>query len=187
VWEQARTFQDQAGANAWLADTFGRWADTLPSAEHDALASYKGEDYRPLNAALRAERALSNHQARQVALLDSALGRFALPEPVIVYRGFHLAGRAILGAAIQDLAYFSTSLLPEHAEGFLKLPAQQPLHPTLARVLLPAGTHCGAPDLIEYLGELEILLPSGTRFQIRSAQQPSKELRHGTVDLQAIQ
>ncbi len=181
VFESARTLEDQATAGRWLGDTFGRWADALPRDELAALGRYKGDEYASLNPALRRRRELSEGQAREVALLD----RFALGEPVLVYRGFHLVGRPILGAEIQDLAYVSTSLLRRHAEGFLVLPAEQPFRPALARVLLSAGTRCGAPDLIEYLGEVEILLPCRSRFTIHAATQPSKERPYWAVDLEA--
>jgi len=48
---------------------------------------------------------------------------------VIVYRGFQLPGAAIVGARIEDRAYFSTSLLAQHAEGFLICPASSRSHP----------------------------------------------------------
>jgi len=185
VFESAQTFEAQATAGSWLGDTFGRWADALPRDELAALGHYKGDEYASLNAALRRRRELSAEQARQVTLLDRALDRFALAEPVVAYRGFHLVGQPILGAEIQDLAYVSTSLLRRHAEGFLALPAEQPFRPALARVLLPAGTRCGAPDLIEYLGEVEILLPRRSRFTIHAATQPSKERPYWAVDLEA--
>lgn len=186
VFADARRFDDQATAGAWLGETFGAWADTLPTDEHQALAAYKGDGYRPLNLALRTGAALSDAQALQVALLDRALERFALAEAVVVYRGFHLPGAAIVGARIEDSAYFSASLLAQHAEGFLNLPAEQPFTPALARVLLPAGTACGSPDLIEYLGEVEILLARQSTFLIRAAARPSRTQPRWSLDLEAI-
>ncbi len=97
--------------------------------------------------------------------------RSPLPEPVIVYRGFQLPGAAIVGARIEDRAYFSTALLAQHAEGFPKSARRAAV---LTRVLLGAGTACGAPDLIEYLGEVEILLPRQCTLVIRAASAPSK-------------
>jgi hypothetical protein len=185
VFEGARRLEDQAAAGAWLGDTFGAWADGLPDDETDALHRYKGDDYRPLNAALRRGGALGDKQVRLVALIDRALERLTLPEPVIVYRGFHLVGRAIAGAQLQDRAYASTSLLRTHAKGFLSLPAEQPFTPALAQILLPAGTRCGAPDLIEYMGEAEILLRRATTFTIHAAAAPSKDTPYWGLDLEA--
>lgn len=143
VFGDIRSFEDQAAAGAWLGEAFGGWADGLSDGEHRALAEYKTEGYRPLNAALRQGPPLSDEHARTVGLLDRALERSSLAEPVVVYRGFHLAGAAIVGARIEDRAYFSASLLAGHAEGFLNVPAEQPFSPALARVLLPAGTPAG--------------------------------------------
>lgn len=154
----------------WLGETFGRWADSLPEDQHHALVEYKGDGCRALNAALRRD-PLSDAQGSRVARLDRALERFTLPEPVIVYRGFQLPGAAIVGARIEDRAYFSTSLLAQHAEGFPKSARRAAV---LTRVLLGAGTACGAPDLIEYLGEVEILLPRQCTLVIRAASAPSK-------------
>lgn len=112
----------------WLGETFGRWADSLPEDQHHALVEYKGDGCRALNAALRRD-PLSDAQGSRVARLDRALERFTLPEPVIVYRGFQLPGAAIVGARIEDRAYFSTSLLAQHAEGLLNLPGEQPFSP----------------------------------------------------------
>ncbi|MDQ2761497.1 MAG: ADP-ribosyltransferase [Actinomycetota bacterium] len=65
------------------------------------------------------------------------------------------------------------------------MPAEQPLSPALGRVLLPAGTRCGAPDLIEYMGELEILLPRRQTLLIIDATPPSRERPRWTVDFEA--
>ncbi len=186
MFKTARQFEDQAAAGDWLGEVFGGWADRLPAEEHGALADYKGEGYRSLNAALRPRAPLSAEQTRSVGLLDRALARFSLPEPVLVHRGFQLAGVALSGAVIQDPAYLSTSLLARHAEGFVNLPAGQASRPALARVLLPAGIRCGAPDLIEYLGEVEILLTRGQRLLIRDATAPTPKQPVWRLDLEAL-
>ncbi len=168
-----------------MGETFGAWADNLPPDERAVLAAYKGEEYRPINLALRRGEELTDEQAAQVALLDRALQRFRLPEPVVVFRGFHLSSAVAVGAQIEDRAYFSTSLLREHAEGFLELPGDQPFRPALARVLLPAGMRCGAPDLIEYVGEAEILLPRSSEFAVRSVTRPRGTQARWVIDLEA--
>jgi hypothetical protein len=162
-------FDDRATPDLWLGRTFGAWADALPDDEHAALCAYKDDGQCTVNAPLRAGAPLSAQQERQVALLDRALARFALPEPVVVHRGFQLAGPPVLGARIEDPAFVSTSLMRGLAEAFV---IEQPPHPALARVLVPAGTRCGAPDLAAYVGEVEILLPRGSAFVVRAAHAP---------------
>jgi len=95
------------------------WAEGLADEEHRALAGYKAEGYRPLNAALRQGQPLSDEHARTVGLLDRALKRCSLADPIVVYlyRGFRLAGAAIVGARIEDRAYFSASLLARTPRG----------------------------------------------------------------------
>lgn len=107
-----------------------------------------------------------------MALLDRAI-RCRLPEAVIAHRGFaSITLRNEIDELVRDqiidLAYVSTSLLQVVAEDFI---AHDPEDERLiTEILIPAGASIGAlvaaPDQVRDLGELEILLPRGSRFQI---------------------
>lgn len=185
MFEQARSFDGPAEAGAWLGETFGAWADKLPQDQHDAIEAYKGDTYDELNRALRGRYTLLAGLRATAAALDQALKRFSLPEPVIVYRGLRMIVPLTAGLVIRDYGYCSTSLLQRTAAGFLAL-SDPGEHLAIARILLPAGQPCGAPDLVEYVGEHEILLPRGSRFQILDAAQPSEEAPYWRVDWKAL-
>lgn len=185
---EGRSFTDsqKPQASRWIEGQFGSWADSLSDSEHDAVAAYKGEAYEQINQALRHRLALGDEQREQVSGLDQALSRSRLSEPVIVYRGFRLPGVLTAGTRFRDRGYFSTTLMAQYALGFLELGSTAEGIPTLARVLLPAGLKCGAPDLVEFCAEVEILLPRGSRFFVSATSRPTRTAPYWRVDLEAL-
>lgn len=165
-----RRFDDRDSARAWLSSTFAPWEASLTAAEQEALSAYKLDAYEPLNEALRFGVDLGDEDEQLVRDLDTALSRFRLPEPVIVFRGFvdPAVQAAAIGREFIDFGYFSTSLLRIVAEDIIGSESQD--ERVLAQVTVPGGAQIGAfvgaPDLVRDFGELEILLPRESRFRI---------------------
>lgn len=87
--ERPLTLSDVDAAERWIRTTFATWEASLTDAERSAIAAYKATDaYIRINGELRA--GMPNPtDAGLIGALDAALGRFVLPAPVIVYRGWY--------------------------------------------------------------------------------------------------
>jgi ADP-ribosyltransferase exoenzyme len=165
-----RRFTDRLDASAWYDAAFRAWEMSLSEAERHAIHEYKAYGFADLNEALRFD---GSPDQNLVTLLDRAIARHQLREPVIVFRGlvseilrYEIAD--LTGDEITDLAYVSTSLLQIVAEDFIAAESQD--ERLIAEILIPGGVHVGAlvgaPDQVRNLGELEILLPRSSRFEI---------------------
>ncbi|HEY5260857.1 MAG TPA: ADP-ribosyltransferase [Solirubrobacteraceae bacterium] len=165
-----RRFTDRLDASAWYDATFRPWEMSLSEAERHAIYEYKAYGFADLNEALRFD---GSPDQNLVTLLDRAIARHQLREPVIVFRGlvseilrYEIAD--LTGDEITDLAYVSTSLLQIVAEDFIAAESRD--ERLIAEILIPGGVHVGAlvgaPDQVRNLGELEILIPRGSRFEI---------------------
>lgn len=169
-------FEDHQAAAAWIARTFEPWAASLTADERQAIDAYKFDAYEPINEALRLGVDLDPENEQLVASLDSAIARFRIPEPVIVFRGFvDVAVReAAVGAEFVDFAYYSTSLIRSVAEGMIALESVE--ERAIGEILVPGGAQIGAfaaaPDLVRESGEAEILLPRESRFRISGRRAP---------------
>jgi hypothetical protein len=169
-----RAFTTSDEAQAWLDDTFGRWARGLTIAERRAIATYKGSTYGDVNDYLRFDETGDRAVDHLVVHLDTALSKMRLPEDVLAYRGFDsfvlaaaiIDGEDMVGDELTDRAYLSTTLL--HRVGTRFLPKSG--FDVLATILIPGGAqvgaYVGAPDLIVPLDEAELLLPRSTRLRI---------------------
>lgn len=188
---EPRRFQTVQEAEQWLGVAFQAWASSLSPEERDAVAEYKGSAYRWLNAMLR-EDALDDAAQDLAMLLDDAIARGSVPEPVVVYRGFASGQLADLfeflpGAQITDPGYWSTSLIRPIAIGFLQsIEDVDDEERLLAEILVPAGTPAAAPDVIDECREAEILLVRATAFRVHAVHERDEQRPYRTLDLEVI-
>jgi hypothetical protein len=189
--ERPLTFNDVDAAERWIETTFAIWEASLTDAERSAITAYKATDaYIRINGELRAGTS-SPGDARLIGALDTALHRFVLPTPVIVYRGWYQLPlfdqwRYLSGARISDRGYFSTSLLKAAAEGFITVTDYDAI---LARILLPAGVHAvhvATPDLVVQQHQAEILLPRGSVFRVTATHLQSQPAPRHILELELI-
>lgn len=165
-----RRFADRQSADEWLTITFEPWAAGLTDAQRQAVNAYKFDAFEEINPALRIGLDPDSYYEQLIEDLDSALARFRLPEPIVVYRGFvDLAVReAPVGSKFVDFAFFSTSLLRSVAEGLISVEAES--ERALGELVIPGGVEIGAfvgaPDLVRQMDEAEVLLPRASRFRI---------------------
>lgn len=186
-------FDNLDDAQRWLQETFAAWAFSLTAAERSALRNYKYEGHATINEALRSG-TLGGDEQETVDDLDLALSRMRLPVPVVVYRGLPrwvLATpaselEALVGEAVCDVGFVSTSLLRDVALPFLRHADS----PVLAEIVVPggaaAGAFAGAPDLIVEMQEAEILLPRGSEFEIGATRPATRTRPYETIEMEVL-
>lgn len=103
-----------------------------------------------------------------IEALDAVVSRHALAKNLVLFRGISLAEQKIpeLGAVFTEAGYVSTSISPEVAVQFSGSNARG-RHKV---ILMLQGSRFGGRGFIpvkkRYSGELEILLPRGTRYKV---------------------
>jgi len=170
-------FDDADEAHEWASEAFADWKDSLTGKELQAVEFYKGSGYYAMNKYLRGSHDSASPSTYELGkasfqnygkALDSAIEKGVLPESVTVYRGLHAPSfhskTHLKGAPYVERGYMSTSLASPQAEGFRSGEGQ-----VMMEIHLKKGLHAVYPDLVDNMGEAEILLPRGARFRIRSA------------------
>jgi len=149
--DQAREYQNGSAVNGYLRD-----------AESGSFISSV------------AKQSLNSPQSqRQIAALDSAIGKGLLKNDATLYRGvnFNLASFPDAGQTFRDPAFVSTSANSRIASGF----------GSIVEIHAPAGTH--AMDMSHALGDRsryqqqEIMLGRNTKFKVVS-KTPQKIVVH---------
>ena len=146
VSEGARTFPDDAAADAYGRSVWSEHLATLPESQTAAIMSYTSNDYEQWNAYLRSrdeddvlDESLADDRLRGlVAHLDAALASLAVPDAVMVERGMDLDHveddvADLAGRSLADDAYLSTALgtVPrpfDEAEAILHLKVPGGMH-----------------------------------------------------------
>jgi len=149
---------------------FAEWADRwAPGARsEEAVRGYVGEDYLPLNAALRGQRELTPEIVEMHAKLLSTIMKHQAPDDLMVHRGQPVTklpahpSDIVPGDVIKQEAYVSTSMWPDIAYQFAQgAPRFERL---IWRIKLDRGTPVTPASQVE--GEL--LLPPGTELIVES-------------------
>lgn len=152
----------------WGREHYGEWEDSLSFDEQQAIVDYTGHQYQEINGVLRGkEKDLSDRRKQRalanIDLIDAALGKASLDEPLLVRRGFcgspecvDKFSRLQPGDTFKDNGYVSTSL------------GKATQQRVMAEIRLPVGAK-GA-----YVGNIalndtegEFLLPRGSVFRVR--------------------
>lgn len=178
VWAKALVFSHYLPATRWGNGTYESWHRNLTASQTDVIDRYRSEGHHLVNTVLRGLQAepTTDWGRRQLTSLRSGLDKlFAevppLPEDLIVYRSVNAKVFAGLkkGNLFKDAGYSSTSLLEDQVVG-----RGGPKSRT-AVILVPKGTRAlplfglGGRSVM-YDDELEILLPRGSRFRVKSTE-----------------
>lgn len=164
--------QDQL--EAWAEDHYSsQWFSLLSQREKDALIDYSDTAFAWINSALRKSDGttkLSPDVAEMVQLLDSAISKGCFKRACTVYRGVaegelvERFGTLQPGMEWVEKSYVSTTLDRNIAHLFCDLSKRG----VLMIIRLKAGQRCAYLErLTEHRGELEVLLPRGTKFRVR--------------------
>lgn len=183
----ARTYL--SGDDAWSALSVPR----LTSAQSDAVNRYTAMaspygDYYTLNSALRQakgdEPELSANDLKSVALLDRAIDKAPLAEPIQTWRGMSGAFTSSdfkVGQSFTDHAFVSTTTDPETAAVAFSQAAGKPV---VLRVNLDPGEDAlpiKGSSIGNNLGEDEVLLPRGQEYRITGKETKTVAGRKVTV------
>jgi hypothetical protein len=189
-------YREKAAAHKLGSRLSAGWAKTLSAAERGAIEWYRGGGSRAINEQLRTGqpqpdaleeqekdygRAYTNDDS--VRLLDAAVGRSSLPEPVATYRGLQSpeAAAALLarkpGELFRDDGFVSTSLSPQYAYwSFAQKAVYAGGPPVVARIEVPAGfnaAYVAHPDGTE----AELLLQRGAEYEVGGTEEKTDD--HG--------
>jgi len=160
---EPRRFASQDEANEWLSEQNGI-NPPLSDEENEALKWYKEDGFYDLNSDLRDA---GYSEDDRVEIIDAALDKSRLAEPVITYRGADWSvfeEENLIGATIEDQAFVSTSLSERvataHADG------------VIIEIRVPAGTRALNMERWQVAGwqrgESELLLPRNSKFKVIS-------------------
>lgn len=163
--DAVRRFAEPAAMEEWGKKAYNEWARGLSHAEASALGRYTGSGYVDMNATLRD----GKKPGESSRLLDAALRRASLPEPIEVRRGIsnlpkmgYDINQIRFGDEITDKGFMSTTLKPEADFGggakgawfTVRLPAGAP------------GAYVNASPQSSHEHEREFLLPPGSKFRV---------------------
>ncbi|KKN86857.1 hypothetical protein LCGC14_0264160 [marine sediment metagenome] len=135
-------------ANHTYNELLKETGDTITHDEQAALNTYSGSLFEEINDELR-----SGGKPEDVAILDAAVSKRELPEPMLVFRGGMDLEDMVNGEVISDPGFTSTSLLAQTAREF----------GTSIQILLPKGTKFGLGHPNEY----ELILPRNAKFKVK--------------------
>ena len=146
------------------------WEKAMTGQESDAVTWYTGSAYYSLNKKLRevSKEPLDPMQKKNTALLDAAIAKTELTEPLTVYRGSGpelLEGastvgeiKKLIGATVTDKGFCSTSVSKSGT-----------FEDDIAyKIIVPAGKGHGGyvNNISKHPNELEFLLPRNSSFRI---------------------
>jgi HK97 family phage portal protein len=177
-----KTFSSTKSADDWAKKiNYQKWAGELTKEELAAIDDYKGSGYSSLNRRLRTGKDLDPTQQKLAKTLDEVLQKHPLPEPVQVVRCADLQAMGLkldqikLGADIDDKAFISTSVNPDHTFG----------GGHRLEIRLPAGIPAGYVKVAtnSYQHEFELLLGREVnKFRVVELKQDA----HRTIVLEAV-
>lgn len=166
--------------DAYLRPFWEQWLRSLPKEQRDALASYKSMGYLLFAIAQDADRSFTPDDLACFAALDAAFAQVSWPRDTLLWRGFRAWGYPdgapprwsppSPGEVQTFPGWTSTSLVETAAaaEAHFQL-AQSGEWSVLFELALPAG-HPAIyiePVKTPSTHEAEVLLPRGTRFEVR--------------------
>jgi ADP-ribosyltransferase exoenzyme len=146
----------------------------LTHPERMSLELYKGMGYRDINRYMRSGNlAGANPQKlddldETIDLIRSALSKFFIPFPTVVYRGLkygYPSANLAIGDYLGEQAFLSTTLSVLTAKQFCVWDAN-PAPSTILELSVPEGTKAIWLDGLLGKGEHELLLDSGTLIHI---------------------
>ena len=202
-WQAGREQRDQEKQNAasadeplrltepddayeWIEENFTQEMKNLSREQRRAVIDYKYGETDKIQNALRSNAGLFG-KGDIIEHLDAALQEVWVSQPVTVYRGLgvekgiDLAGW--VGKTVRDQGYISTSVLPNIAQDFCEKALQGGKVAVLFECVLPKGTYCLAPDILEECDEHELLLQRGSGFRVTKVEErpvPGQEDRDQT-------
>ncbi len=180
-----REFESTDEVNEWAQKYFGDFLNNPDEPIYDKVYEYTGNTYIPINRLLRALPSWPAEECKNGLSevyrefyddgmeLYEYLGRFKVPENVIVYRFLSHEGVKELfgrwfprkGRRGREKAFMSTSLLLSAAKEFAKSKRG-----VMLRIRVPAGTPGLYVSQDQYKGNLlrecELLLPPGIQLQV---------------------
>ncbi len=156
-----------------MTAAYADWRKGLSEAEQAAIAAYKGDVGKAVNAALR--RGRKTPLVEQVTReLDAALARATTPNALTVYRGvkdLKFLHGADVGSVVVDDGYVSTSLRRKTAKDFRG--------DGLLVIDVPEGYNAAyihnVPDVTNR--QYELLIPRGARFEVLEVRDREYRLR----------
>jgi len=171
---KARTFSDP--------DDYDKWgklnAVSLTDAEAEGLRRYTTAA-RTINDSLRVTPSgveLPLEVINLIPDIDRLVAKAVVPENITVYRGVEAEVAAalfgddltkVVGAEIIDKAYMSTTAVKDWSAAFAK--ARSGESAVVLEIVVPKGSsalHVGSSIEATFAGELEFLLPRGTRLRV---------------------
>jgi SPP1 gp7 family putative phage head morphogenesis protein len=175
-----KVFSTATEASKWATSqkNFGKWhgRNDLTQQERDGINFYTGNHYSGANKKLRGidPTPLNEKQQQMVQGVDNAMGKFRVPETIIVYRGFDdpkLTARIkAKGAAnmaqepYDDDGIMSTSINPSWSWG----------GSMEAIITMPKGSYGSyVYENSQHPGEYEVILPRGSHFTITEVRETS--------------
>lgn len=182
---QARTFATARAGKMWAKPIWEASYRNLDYASRSALSNYQGSGYRWMNNSLRQQPTTNlagiNDRA-DIEAVDRAMVKTATPEDIVVVRGDGQSGdpwrnqggiHSLVGTVQQQKGFWSTSV--DSTPGFEK--------PYVLHIRVPAGTPAFFLDLINDIGERELLLGRGLKYyvhKVEEKQSPSRYAYGGT-------
>ncbi len=170
---------------SWGKEHYAAWASALPADQKEAVREYSASAYTWMNKYHRGDpdwadraraggKALTKPEAlAMIGRVEAAMGKAAVPEPVVAYRG--VQDHRLLGLDLATLApgdrfaepsAASTTLHREKASTF----SDNGPRPVLLQLRVPAGTpaaYLNTGRLSHYPGERELLIaPGAARYAV---------------------
>jgi len=186
--EDVLKFSNEKNADDWASSQASLNPTDLTDEQNEAMQQYKTDDYATLNDELRMGgysemRLNSDPDVYMEDVMDSVFVEAALPEPVIVYRGFSWHtfedDEDLTNAIITDDAFVSTSMVRDIAEAHSL--------GVMMEIMLPKGAKAIWMDKWRVTGwdtESELLLNKGSKFKVISdVRDPSKYTREMVAEL----
>lgn len=168
---------DTTEVNDYAEKNFGAWRESLSLKEFDAVAEYQGIAFRDINTHYRKGKPPLDSDYKKIAAhLDVALKKATVPEDMVAFRGMGTRGaelmKAGVGAKIKDAAFMSTSLSQKTATEFSWDNKQG--ERAIAQIKVPKGANGALVNVVQDIGEAELLLPRGSEFVVTGiTQDPS--------------
>lgn len=170
--EEFRQISEEGGKE-WADGVFENAQNQITPEEIHAVDRYQGGGYDRINGELRKGR-ISSGARPFVKNIDAAIAKSAMPENVVLYRGFTSTDvvqnwNRIVGTTIKDKAFASTSISPRIARRFIdQAPKIAPK--VLAEIHVPKGTKgLWMGSARASTEELEILLHRNIKFKVIKA------------------
>lgn len=160
--------------------------EALTPAQADAVRTYQGAAYDPINRYYRGlSDTLSDYYARLVPHLDAAIAGSRINRDITLYRGMKmyggLAGKIRPGQTIEDPAFFSAGRSARTAQVQAGLGEG-----IILKLRVPAGARGlnvkeAGRQVPEYRKEREVLLPRGTKYRVLSSRQTTIHGKKRTI------